>query len=206
MKIQILKNIFILGLLLFGVCVQAQNVSGTVSDANGPMPGASIIVKGTTNGTTTNFDGKYTLENVAANAILQVTFVGYGSKEVSVAGKSVVDVVLIEESDVLEQVVVVGYGVKKKSLVTGAIGSLDSKEIESAPFPRVEQVLQGRVSGVTVVSSSGSPGAGAKVRIRGAGSGVAVEGVVNELDVGGRAAVLHNATNRLSGCRSVCQG
>ncbi|RXP64586.1 SusC/RagA family TonB-linked outer membrane protein [Lutibacter sp. HS1-25] len=170
MKIQILKNIFILGLLLFGVCAQAQRVSGTVSDANGPMPGASIIVKGTTNGTTTNFDGQYTLENVAANAVLQVTFVGYGSKEVSVAGKSVVDVVLIEESDVLEQVVVVGYGVKKKSLVTGAIGSLDSKEIENSSSPRVEQVLQGRVSGVTVVSSSGSPGSGAKVRIRGAGS------------------------------------
>ena len=155
---------------MFGLLAQAQSVSGTVTDANGPLPGASIVVKGTTNGTTTDFDGKYTLENVAADAVLQITFVGYGTRDISVAGKSVVDVVLVEESDVLEQVVVVGYGVKKKSLVTGAIGSLDSKEIENSSSPRVEQVLQGRVSGVTVVSSSGSPGSGAKVRIRGAGS------------------------------------
>jgi TonB-linked SusC/RagA family outer membrane protein len=170
MKMQILKNIFFLGVLMFGLLAQAQSVSGTVTDANGPLPGASIVVKGTTNGTTTDFDGKYTLENVAADAVLQITFVGYGTRDISVAGKSVVDVVLVEESDVLEQVVVVGYGVKKKSLVTGAIGSLDSKEIENSSSPRVEQVLQGRVSGVTVVSSSGSPGSGAKVRIRGAGS------------------------------------
>jgi len=170
MKMQILKNIFFLGMLMFGLLAQAQSVSGTVTDANGPLPGASIVVKGTTNGTTTDFDGKYTLENVAADAVLQITFVGYGTRDISVAGKSVVDVVLVEESDVLEQVVVVGYGVKKKSLVTGAIGSLDSKEIENSSSPRVEQVLQGRVSGVTVVSSSGSPGSGAKVRIRGAGS------------------------------------
>ena len=137
---------------------QEKTVTGVVSDALGPLGGANIVVQGTTNGTTTDFDGKYTLENVAADAVLQITFVGYGTRDISVAGKSVVDVVLVEESDVLEQVVVVGYGVKKKSLVTGAIGSLDSKEIENSSSPRVEQVLQGRVSGVTVVSSSGSPG------------------------------------------------
>ena len=170
MKIQILKKILILGSLLLGVFAQAQSISGTVSDANGPLPGASIVVKGTSNGTTTDFDGNYMLENVATDAVLEISFVGYGTKDVSVNGQTAISVVLIEESDVLEQVIVVGYGVKKKSLVTGAISSLDSKEIENASSPRVEQVLQGRVSGVTVVSSSGSPGAGAKVRIRGAGS------------------------------------
>ena len=170
MKIQILKNIYLLGLLLLGTFAQAQQITGTVSDANGPLPGASIVVKGTTNGTTTDFDGNYSLDNVAADAVLQVTFVGYGSREVNVDGKSVIDVVLIEESDVLEQVIVVGYGVKKKSLVTGAIGSLDEKQIETSSSPRVERILQGRVAGVTVTSTSGSPGAGAKVRIRGTGS------------------------------------
>lgn len=170
MKIQILKNILFLGLVLLGVFAQAQTVSGTVSDANGPLPGASVVVKGTTNGTTTDFDGKFTMDNVAADAMLQITFVGYKLKEVSVAGQATIDIILVEDADQLEEIVVVGYGTKKKSLVTGAIGSLDSKQIENASNPRVEQILQGRVSGVTVTSSSGSPGSGAKVRIRGTGS------------------------------------
>ncbi|MFD1293332.1 SusC/RagA family TonB-linked outer membrane protein [Lutibacter holmesii] len=170
MKIQILKNIFFLGMLLLGAVAQAQSISGTVSDANGPLPGASIVVKGTSNGTTTDFDGNYSLDNVAGDAVLVVTFMGYGTQEVNVNGESVIPIILIEESDVLEQVVVVGYGTKKKSLVTGAISSLDSKEIENVSTPRVEQILQGRVSGVTVVSTSGAPGSGAKVRIRGTGS------------------------------------
>ena len=170
MKIQILKNIFFLGILLLGAAAHAQSISGTVSDANGPLPGASIVVKGTSNGTTTDFDGNYSLDNVTGDAVLDVTFMGYASKEVNVNNESVIHIVLIEESDVLEQVIVVGYGTKKKSLVTGAISSLDSKDIESSSSPRVEQVLQGRVSGVTVTSSSGAPGSGAKVRIRGTGS------------------------------------
>jgi len=170
MKIQILKNIFILGFLLFGAYAQAQSVSGTVSDANGPLPGASVVVKGTTNGTTSDFDGKFIMDNVAADAVLQITFVGYKLKEVSVAGQATIDIILVEDAAQLDEIIVVGYGTKKKSLVTGAISSLDSKQIENASSPRVEQILQGRVSGVTVVSSSGSPGAGAKVRIRGTGS------------------------------------
>lgn len=170
MKIQMLKKILILGSLLLGVYAQAQSISGTVSDANGPLPGASIVVKGTSNGTTTDFDGNYMIENVATDAVLEVSFVGYGTKEVSVDGKTTINVVLTEDADQLDEVIVVGYGTKKKSLVTGAISSLDSKDIESSSSPRVEQVLQGRVSGVTVVSTSGSPGSGAKVRIRGAGS------------------------------------
>ena len=165
-----LKKILVYGSLLLCTFTYAQSVSGTVSDANGPLPGASIIVKGTNNGTTTDFDGKYLLENVNTNAVLEISYVGYSTQEVSVNGKTVIDVILIEELDILDQVIVVGYGTKKKSLVTGAISSLDSKEIENSSSPRIEQVLQGRVSGVTVVSSSGSPGSGAKVRIRGTGS------------------------------------
>ncbi|UMB54869.1 TonB-dependent receptor [Lutibacter sp. A64] len=170
MKNQMLKKILFLGSLLLGVFAHAQSVSGTVSDSNGPLPGASIMVKGTSNGTTSDFNGKYILEDVAPDAVLEISYVGYGTKEINVNGEKVINVILIEQSDVLDQVVVIGYGTKKKSLVTGAISSLDSKEIENSSSPRVEQVLQGRVSGVTVVSSSGSPGSGAKVRIRGAGS------------------------------------
>ncbi|UMB60979.1 TonB-dependent receptor [Lutibacter sp. A80] len=170
MKNQMLKKILILGSFLLGVVAHAQSVSGTISDSNGPLPGASIIVKGTSNGTTSDFNGKYILEDVAPDAVLEISYVGYGTKEINVNGEKVINVILIEQSDVLDQVIVIGYGTKKKSLVTGAISSLDSKEIENSSSPRVEQVLQGRVSGVTVVSSSGSPGSGAKVRIRGAGS------------------------------------
>jgi len=170
MKIQIFKKIFLLGLFLLGIYAQAQQITGTVSDANGPLPGASIIVKGTVNGTTTDFDGNYSLDNVAVDAILQVTFVGYATQEVNVAGKATINIILFEDADELDEIVVVGYGVKKKSLVTGAIGSLDEKQIESSSSPRVERILQGRVAGVTVTSTSGSPGAGAKVRIRGTGS------------------------------------
>ncbi len=170
MKNQMLKKILFLGSLLLGLFAHAQSVSGTVSDSNGPLPGASIMVKGTSNGTTSDFNGKYILEDVAPDAVLEISYVGYGTKEINVNGEKVINVILIEQSDVLDQVIVIGYGTKKKSLVTGAISSLDSKEIENTSSPRVEQVLQGRVSGVTVVSSSGSPGSGAKVRIRGAGS------------------------------------
>ncbi|MDW5288027.1 TonB-dependent receptor [Formosa sp. PL04] len=170
MKIQIFKNFLFLGIFILCSSAYAQNITGTVSDMNGPMPGASIIVKGTSNGTTSDFDGKYALDNIAEDAILVVSYVGYGSREVNVKGKSIIDVLLVEELDALDEVIVIGYGVKKKSLVTGAIGSLDTKQIEQSQSPRVENILQGRVSGVTVISSSGAPGSGAKVRIRGAGS------------------------------------
>lgn len=150
--------------------VHAQSISGVVSDVNGPLPGANVIVKGTTNGTTTDFDGKFTLNEISSNSILQISFVGYATMEVAVNGKTTINIVLKEDANSLEEVVVVGYGTKKKSLVTGSISSIDSDQIQSASTQRVEQVLQGRTSGVTVVSSSGSPGSGAKVRIRGTGS------------------------------------
>lgn len=115
-------------------------------------------------------DGSYVIKNVKSNDVLVFSFIGYKTVEVPINGKSVVNVTLEEDSDTLEEVVVVGYGTKKKSLVTGAISSIDSKEIKSVSNQRVDQVLQGRTSGVTVSSSSGSPGFGTKIRIRGTGS------------------------------------
>ena len=170
MKIQILKSIFILGLFLFSAFAQAQSISGTVSDSSGPLPGASILIKGTNNGTTSNFDGKFMLENVSADAILLISYVGYASQEVSVDGKITINIVLAEDANSLEEVVVVGYGTKKKSLVTGAISSIKSADIQNSGATRVEQAIQGKVSGISVLSNSGSPGAGSKIRIRGAGS------------------------------------
>ncbi|WP_442265890.1 SusC/RagA family TonB-linked outer membrane protein [Tenacibaculum sp. ZS6-P6] len=168
------KNIFSFFLLTFILIstfgLNAQNVNGVVSDKSGPLPGVNIIVKGTTRGTETDFDGKYSLKDVKPNDVLVFSYLGYKTIEIAVDGRTNVNVILEEDTSTLEEVVVVGYGTKKKSLVTGAISSIDSKEIQSVSNQRVDQVLQGRASGVTVSSSSGSPGSQTKIRIRGTGS------------------------------------
>ncbi len=163
------KLLFITAFLLCSFSY-GQNLKGIVSDSSGELPGVNIIVKGTTNGTTTRLDGSYVLTNVKPTDIIVFSFVGYKTMEIEVEGRVVLNVLLEEDTNSLDEVVVVGYGAKKKSLVTGAISSIDSKQIKSSSNQRVEQVLQGRTSGVTVSSSSGSPGSGAKIRIRGAGS------------------------------------
>lgn len=170
MKNQILVRFFFLVFLLLCTYSQAQSIRGTVSDATGPLPGASILVKGTNNGTTSDFDGNFMLENIASDAVLQISFVGYITQEVAVNGKTKINVVLVEDANSLEEVVVVGYGSKKKSLVTGAISSIKSEDMQNNGTTRVEQAIQGKVSGISVLSNSGSPGAGSKIRIRGTGS------------------------------------
>ncbi|WP_406685170.1 TonB-dependent receptor [Seonamhaeicola sp. MEBiC1930] len=170
MKNRLLKKLMLPAFLLIGSIIYAQSVSGTVSDKDGiPIPGANVLVKGTSTGTVTDFDGKFEI-NVNNGEVLVFSFVGYQTREFNYTGQSSVNVTLDDDASVLDEVVVVGYGTKKKSLVTGAISSISSKDIENTSAPRVEQVLQGKTSGVTVVSSSGSPGSGAKIRIRGAGS------------------------------------
>ena len=170
MKKNIFKFLLLTFMLTYSSLVYAQDVKGVVSDTGGVLPGVSVIVKGTVRGTETNFNGEYTMKNVKPNDILVFSFLGFKTKEIPVRGTNIINVTLEEDADVLDEVVVVGYGTKKKSLVTGAISSIDSKEIQSVSNQRVDQVLQGRTSGVTVSSSSGSPGAGTKIRIRGTGS------------------------------------
>ena len=155
--------------MLYSV-VQAQSISGIVSDANGPLPGANVVVKGTTNGTTTDFDGKFMLNEVSANSILQISFIGYATQEVGINGKTTISVILKEDASSLEEVVVVGYGTQKKSVVTGAISSVKAEQIAKTSVALTSQALQGQTAGVTVLPQSGAPGAGVKIRIRGAGS------------------------------------
>ncbi|BDD00825.1 SusC/RagA family TonB-linked outer membrane protein (plasmid) [Persicobacter psychrovividus] len=146
------------------------DVSGTVLDEDGEgMPGVSIVVKGTTTGTVTDYMGQYTLKNVTIGDVLVYSFVGYNSQEIP-ARESVVDVKMSANVTQLEELVVVGYGVQKKSVVTGAIASVSPEEITAMPVSGVDQALQGRTAGVDVMNNSGAPGAGVQIRVRGVGT------------------------------------
>lgn len=159
-----------MAIMLIGSVVFGQTtVKGNVSDADGPLPGANVVVKGTTIGTTSDFDGFYTLENVPVDATLVFTFLGYVNQEITVAGQSEIDVILSQDANQLDEVIVVGYGTQSRAEVTGAISTVDADEIVAVPVTNAEQALQGRAAGVTVVNN-GSPGTAPTVRIRGLGT------------------------------------
>lgn len=150
------------------IAAQQISVSGKVTDSTGAsLPGVSIVVKGTTNGTITDFDGKYTLANVQGDAVLVYSFVGMKTQEVRVSGKSVIDVKLEEDAIGIEEVVAIGYGTMKKSDLTGSVSSVSAKEFTNLPVTRFDQMLQGRAAGVDVKSIDGAPGSGTTIRIRG---------------------------------------
>lgn len=147
-------------------------VSGVISDAAGtPLPGASIIEKGTTTGTQSDFDGKFNLEVSSAKAILVVSYMGYTTAEIPLNGKSTVSVKLEENAASLDEVIVIGYGAQKKENLTGAVSSVTSESIENRPVQNAQQALQGQVPGLTISQSNGIPGAeGLSMTIRGLNS------------------------------------
>ncbi len=150
--------------------IQSATVSGTVLDQdNMPIPGANVILKGTASGTTTDANGKYTLQTDDQNTILVFSFIGYVTEEIPVGGRSNIDVTLTSDLKMLGEVVVVGYGVQKKSSLTGAVSQVNASEVAALPVASVENAIQGRVAGVTV-TSNGGPGTNPNVRIRGIGS------------------------------------
>ncbi|MEM7104828.1 MAG: TonB-dependent receptor [Bacteroidota bacterium] len=180
----------------FSLAFAQISVTGKVTDGseNLPVIGASVFVKGTDNGTITDFDGNYKID-VPEDAVLLFSYIGYEDQEIAVAGQSVINIILNEDIAELGEVVVVGYGVQKKSVVTGAISKIKSDDLESMPISRLEGSLQGRTSGVRVTTSSGQPGAGSVVRIRGTTSitnsdplfvvdGVPIEGGIDYLSQG----------------------
>lgn len=146
-----------------------KTITGTVRDAMGPVPGANIVVKGTTNGTITDLDGRFSLDNVPANAILQISYIGYLPQEIEVGNQSSFTIVLNEDNQALDEVVVIGYGSVRKADLAGSVSVLDSKSFKDQPITQVSDALQGRVSGVQV-QSSGVPGGTVKIRVRGSGS------------------------------------
>ena len=148
--------------------IQQQKVTGTVKDAstNEPLVGVYVTIDGGKSGVITDINGSYSIE-ASSETELSFSFMGYLTEKVIVGSSSVVDVALTPDIKSLEEVVVIGYGVQKKSLVTGAISSIKSEDIGKTNISRPEEALQGRTAGVQVVPQSGSPGAGMNVRIRG---------------------------------------
>ena len=164
------KGTITLLLLLFSVAFFGQeiNVKGVVKDAatGETLPGVSVVVKGTSVGTETDFDGMYQLKNVKKGSTLIFSYLGMQTKEV-VANKEVINLTLEESAQQLDEIVVVGYGTQRKKEVTGAVSLISSETLEEIKPVRVEQALQGQVAGVNITSTSGSPGAGLSIRIRG---------------------------------------
>lgn len=162
--------------LLLGFCLvlnasaQQKTISGKVTGAADGMslPGVNVIIKGTSIGTSTDFDGNYSIDAKQQGAILVFSYVGYVSKEVSVGSATTINVSLTEDIDALDEVVVVGYGSRKKSDITGSVSSVKSEELVAFPVLDAEQALQGRAAGVAVQSNNGSePGSPISVKIRG---------------------------------------
>jgi TonB-linked SusC/RagA family outer membrane protein len=161
---------YLLCILGVSLSLQAQGkktVNGKIVDSQGEaIIGANVVEKGTTNGTGTDVDGMFSL-TVSEGATLQISYVGYTTQEIRVGSQSSVNVTLEESSEVLEEVVVIGYGTVKKSDLTGSVASVSDKQFKDQPVKRVEDILQGRTPGVEVTTLSGMPGEGIKVRIRG---------------------------------------
>jgi TonB-dependent starch-binding outer membrane protein SusC len=159
----------LLALVVQMTFAQQRTVSGTVSDASGVLPNVSIMIKGTTNGTETDFDGKYTIKTKTGD-VLVFSFVGMKTIERTVGSSDTINVTLTEDSNVLEEVVIMGYGTKTKNELTGSVVTVKSEQIRDVPVLSVDQALQGRVAGLQISSTSGTPGAVQDIRIRGAGS------------------------------------
>lgn len=152
-----------------GIVQQNNQCIGVVKDASGEtIIGASVLVKGTLNGTVTDMDGNFVLQGVQPGSVIQVSFVGYQTQQVKWNG-SPLTVVLQEDTQNLDEVVVIGYGTVRKADMAGAISVMDSKSFKAQPITRVSDALQGRVAGVNVVSD-GLPGGSVKIRIRGTNS------------------------------------
>jgi TonB-linked SusC/RagA family outer membrane protein len=161
--------LLILGVFaLFNSYAQVRTITGTVLDDKGqPLSGATVTVKGTRAVTTTDANGKFSLQAPQTGKSLVISFVGMQDRELSIGTKTSFNVSMITSTSTLGDVVVIGYGTQKKEDVNGAISSLSSKDIAEVPQPNIDQMLQGRVSGVTVTQNSGQPGAAVSVRIRG---------------------------------------
>ncbi|WP_445738165.1 SusC/RagA family TonB-linked outer membrane protein [Mariniflexile sp.] len=150
---------------------QQITVTGKVTDESGiPLPGASVLVKGTTNGVSTDFDGGYKITVSSGASTLVFSYVGFVTQDIAIAGKSTINVTLVTDNTGLDEVVVVGYGTQRRKDVAGAISTVKTEELILSSSPSVGDVLRGKVSGLQIVQNSAQPGGGLDIQIRGAGS------------------------------------
>lgn len=165
------RAVWMLALVLISnaLLAQSRRVSGTVADADGPLTGATVALKGTTTGAVTDLDGKFTLEVSGANPVLVVSYTGYNTVEVGIGTQSSMSILLESSSIALEELIVSGYTVETRKQATSAVATVKTRDLAAVPTGNVEQQLQGRVSGLTVISN-GQPGTTSQVRIRGFGS------------------------------------
>ena len=150
----------------------ANPVKGIVTDekTNSVLIGVSVLVEGTKVGTITDLNGNFSIETPSSNSTLVFSYIGYSTKKVTINGQTNLNIILSEDTKNLDEVIVVGYGIQKKSLVTGAISSVKAEDIGKTNISRAEEALQGKTSGVQVVPVSGAPGAGMNIRVRGVSS------------------------------------
>lgn len=170
-----IKKFIIFSLLFFmpPLAVMAQNVTitGSVKNSKGEtLPGVSVVIKNTKIGTATDMDGKYIVKNVPANSDIVFSMLSFKTQAISVKNRTSINVVLVDDTQVLDEVVVVGYGTMKRTDLTGSVVSVGSKSIEQSVATTVDQVLQGRVAGLQMTQNSGVPGAGSSIQIRGVNS------------------------------------
>lgn len=149
-----------------------QTIEGVVSDAltGDPLPGVNVVVAGTGTGMITNREGRYIIKVQDYETVLIFSFIGYKTERIQVGNRYTIDVAMVPEAETLDEVIVIGYGVQDKNELTGSISKLESRRIVNNSVTRVEQALQGKISGIQVIPNSGAPGAGVKLRIRGYGS------------------------------------
>ncbi|MFT6065762.1 MAG: TonB-linked SusC/RagA family outer membrane protein [Polaribacter sp.] len=167
-KLNVILGLF-LALFVQISFAQEKTITGTVSDQSGPLPGVSLVIKGGTSGTDTDFNGKYTIKAKSGD-VLVFRYLGYKALEKTVGSSNVINVTLEEDASVLEEIVVTAYGTQKRASLTGSVSVISSEQLENATFSNPIQGLEGLASGLRIIQSSGQPGADPIIRIRGFGS------------------------------------
>ena len=167
MKKRLLKKLLFLILFMSGNFFFAQTVKGKVSSGGFSLPGVSVIVEGTKNGTNTDFSGDFTLNNVPPGSILVFSYIGFKTEKLQADTNSSMEVVMFEDAQKLEEVVVIGYGTSKRKDITGSVVSIKADQIKDQPFTSLDQALVAKAAGVNVTQNSGTPGGGISVQIRG---------------------------------------
>lgn len=148
-----------------------KTITGTINDNDGlPLPGVNVVIKGTSNGTSTDFDGKFSLNIKSSNSVLEITFIGFKTQELTIGNRTTFNITLQEDTESLDEVVVVAYGTSNKEAITGSVAKISTADIQKRTISNISSAIEGSTTGVLVTSPSGQPGSGQSIRIRGFGS------------------------------------